>query len=194
MLLLIKFTISLGSVELLKETSLSDVQLELVETIASANDILLTLIEDVLMLVRLEHEKQQTNDKYHAKYSQVFSLGRCVRVLENIIKSYSTQFNVRFQITINEETSKTFVNANQPRIHQIISNLLTNAVKASRKNDIVELGCYALERKRTIDGVTEQDIVFKVSDHGIGIPESKQKTIFEPFSQLHNVNESIYPG
>ncbi|KAF0974837.1 hypothetical protein FDP41_006311 [Naegleria fowleri] len=189
---------SLGSVELLKETSLTDYQRDLVETIASADGILLNLIEDILTLAKIEHEKKLEEKEEivdTSKYVQEFSLGHCVKMIGNIIKSYSTQFNVNVLVKIDDVTKDIVVRANQTRIHQIISNLMTNAVKASKSGDDVELICETnCNEKKLVNGVMEQDVIFKVKDRGVGIPKEKQQVIFEPFSQLHNVNESIYPS
>ncbi|KAG2378218.1 hypothetical protein C9374_008361 [Naegleria lovaniensis] len=189
---------SLGSVELLKETTLTEYQRDLVETIASADGILLNLIEDILTLAKIEHEKKLEEKEEivdTSKYVQEFSLGHCVKMIGNIIKSYSTQFNVNVLVKIDEMTKDIVVRANQTRIHQIISNLMTNAVKASKSGDDVELICETnCNEKKLVNGVMEQDVIFKVKDRGVGIPKEKQQVIFEPFSQLHNVNESIYPS
>nr|CAG4713589.1 unnamed protein product [Naegleria fowleri] len=189
---------SLGSVELLRETPLTPIQQELIDTIAAADGILLTLIEDILTLVKLEYEqKSEKKDSSHVHSNQstkTFSLGKSVKILENIIKSYSTHFRVNFKAQIDEKTKSTVVRGNQQRIHQIITNLLTNAVKASKPNDTVELTCCLTGKPKNNNGRTQQEVTFQVSDHGCGIPKEKQRTIFEPFSQLHNLNESTYPG
>ncbi|KAG2370711.1 hypothetical protein C9374_014302 [Naegleria lovaniensis] len=193
---------SLGSVELLRETALTPIQQELVDTIASADGILLTLIEDILTLVKLEYEqKSEKNDSSSMGSSnpfrdiKTFSLGQSTKILENIIKSYAKHFRVNFKVQIDEQTKSTVVRGNQQRIHQIITNLLTNAVKASKPYDTVELTCCLSGPPKTNNGnMLQQDVTFQVMDHGCGIPKEKQRIIFEPFSQLHNVNESVYPG
>lgn len=113
--------------------------------IAAADGILLTLIEDILTLVKLEYEqKSEKKDSSHVHSNQstkTFSLGKSVKILENIIKSYSTHFRVNFKAQIDEKTKSTVVRGNQQRIHQIITNLLTNAVKVS----ILLLCCSAIQ-------------------------------------------------
>nr|CAG4715855.1 unnamed protein product [Naegleria fowleri] len=188
---------SLGSLELLRETDLTEHQRDLVDTIAASDGILLNLIEDVLTLVKIEHESQiEHHDGVvdSTKYFQEFSLGHCVKMIGKIVKSYCKQFDVGIKVQIDDNTRDVFVRANQTRIHQIISNLMTNAVKASKKGDNVELICSTVGEIRTVNGIQEQNVMFKVIDHGIGIPKSKQRTIFEPFAQLHNINERIYRG
>jgi len=86
------------------------------------------------------------------------------------------------------------VQSNRSRLHQILSNLLTNAVKVSEKNERVELTC-----KLVNDSVVNESnenvkwVCFEVKDYGAGIPHSKIDSIFEPFIQLHNTNESKVP-
>ncbi|EFC41426.1 predicted protein [Naegleria gruberi] len=186
---------SLGSVELLRETNLTEYQRELVETIASSDGILLNLIEDVLTLVKIEHEKKSDDKSSEAtKFFKIFSLNNCVKMMGNIIKSYSKQFQVNVNVSIDEQAKDLFVRANQTRIHQVISNLMTNGVKASKIGDSIDLECFVQGDERQVNGVIERDIIFKVKDNGIGIPKSKQAKIFEPFAQLHNLNQSIIPG
>jgi PAS domain S-box-containing protein len=70
------------------------------------------------------------------------------------------------------------------RLEQILSNLLSNALKFTEKGTI-ELG-YQIDRKR--------DIVFYVKDTGIGISESEAKVIFDRFRQVSSSYSKIYGG
>ncbi|KAG2378217.1 hypothetical protein C9374_008360 [Naegleria lovaniensis] len=189
---------SLGSVELLRETSLTEYQRDMVETIASADEILLNLIEDILKAAKNEHEKKVGHVEETTKTMkncQEFSLGYCVKTIGNIIKSYASPFNVSVVVKIDDQLKDMVVRGNLTRIHQILANLLTNAVKASKCGGTVQLICdVELHDKSASAVTTEQTIVFTVIDHGVGIPKDKQHKIFEPFTQLHNVNETVYKG
>ena len=190
---------SLGSVELLRETELTEYQRDLVDTIASADEILLNLIEDILRVAKSEHQKRfgrQEELQKEKKNLQEFSLGYCVKTIENIIKSYAKPFQVQLEVNIDDTCKNLKVRGNLTRIHQVLANLLTNAVKASKPGDKVQLLCSTdLEEQRTLTSrIEEQTVVFKVIDHGVGIPQEKQKEIFKPFTQLHNVNESVFKG
>ncbi|EFC46373.1 predicted protein [Naegleria gruberi] len=182
---------SLGSVELLRETNLTCEQRELVETIASSDGILLNLIEDILTVARFEHEKKEN---FKNTIVNVFNLGKCIQLIGAIINSYSKHFNVKLEILMDSITQNLNVRTSQTRIHQILSNLLTNAIKASKNGQTVNLICKANGEPQTNHGILQQEIEFKVIDLGSGIPKNKQREIFAPFSQLHNVNENIYPG
>lgn len=187
----------MGSIDLLRETPLNDHQKNLVDTIESAGGILLNLIEDVLTLVRIDHESKSAKGEVNQQQrpsTQQFTLAHCTKIMENIMNSYSTQFDVKIDVHINAEAKGTIVRGNLPRIHQVISNLLTNAVKASKRGGSVELYCTLKDIEESMNCVPLQNVEFKIVDTGIGIPKSKHATIFEPFTQLHNLNESIYPS
>ena len=177
----------MGSLELLKETELTTKQTELVDTISSANSVLLLLIEDILQLVKVEFESKKENNS--EPDFQPFYLGESLKSLKNIVMGYASNFSVHLDFNIEEAIHQTVVNSNRSKLHQILSNLLTNAIKASKKEGKVELQCKVLED--TFDDRTS--IQFTVRDYGSGIPKSKVHEIFEPFVQLHNTNESKVP-
>ncbi|KAL9645458.1 hypothetical protein ABK040_002655 [Willaertia magna] len=218
---------TLGSVELLKETKLSKEQNEHVETIESSNNILLSLIEDILLFSKLEHERSlhiyygknfegdKTTKEYFENKIQTFNLDQSLRLMHSIIKNYASRFKVNVVVDIEEKACSLVVKANYVRLQQLIMNLLTNAVKASHENSNVELYCKVVDssfyRRYSTDSTISVDstgdrpsgqensddieyIQFDIVDYGIGIPKSKQKQIFEPFAQLHNLNESVSPG
>ena len=172
---------SMGSLELLRETDLNEKQVELLETIISSNSVLLLLVEDILQLLEFENKKENVK----IVYNQRFGLDECLKSLKSIMFGYASQFSVNLEFDVEEGIRHLFVESNQSRLHQILSNLLTNAVKASHKDGTVELHCNMLEGN---------NISFKVRDYGSGIPKSKIESIFEPFVQLHNVNESKVPS
>ena len=176
--------------ELLKETSLTDRQLDLVDTIISSNSVLLLLIEDILQLVKVEFENKQDSVQ-DILHSQTFGMGECLKSLKSIIIGYANQFSVELSFLWDDAVSDMYVHSNRSRLHQVLSNLLTNAVKASKKDSKVELTCKVLD---TIEpaSTTSRLVRFIVQDNGCGIPKSKIESIFEPFVQL-NTNESKVP-
>jgi len=176
---------SMGSLELLKETALSNKQSEIVDTIISSNSVLLLLIEDILQLVKIEFENKEGVKKSN---DQPICLFECLNALKNIVNGYASQFSVNLNFFIDEAIPGLYVESNRSRLHQILSNLLTNAVKASKKDSTVELHC-----KVTYSDDNSKTIQFKVLDMGCGIPKSKLEVIFEPFIQLNSNNESKVP-
>lgn len=80
--------------------------------------------------------------------------------------------------------TKEIVYADKDRLRQVITNLITNAIKYSpEKKEIIVLS----QKKGT-------SVIVSVQDFGIGVPKNAQKNIFERFYQVHENNASTYPG
>jgi PAS domain S-box-containing protein len=77
------------------------------------------------------------------------------------------------------------------RITQVINNLIINAVKFTREGE-VNLTIMIDHEATTADG--EMTLKIMVSDTGIGIRPEKQKVLFSPFSQVHNIDTDKYTG
>ena len=177
---------SMGSLELIKETELTERQTELVDNIISSTNAQLMLIEDIMQVVKIEFENSQANsDKIHRR--EKFHLGTTLQSLKNVVVGYAQQFSVSIEFQIDQAVESVTVESNQSRLYQIISNLITNAVKASKSGDKVTFTCTYMGKKNE-----EEWFSFKVMDYGCGIPKSKIESIFEPFVQLYN-NQSNIP-
>ena len=157
---------SLGSLELLKETYLSVKQNELVDMIISSNNVLLMLIEEILQLMKVEFDSRQKNATELIKANfKKFSLGECLKSLQNIVTGYSNHFSVNLKFDF-DQVNHIHVISNPSSLHQILSNLITNAIKASKRDDTVELTASVIE---TVHDETQESIVkiqFKVTDYG----------------------------
>nr|WP_253261236.1 MULTISPECIES: HAMP domain-containing sensor histidine kinase [unclassified Roseobacter] len=77
-----------------------------------------------------------------------------------------------------------WVNADPERLEQVVTNILSNAVKFSHKDGSVRL------RFEQVDGIVR----LSISDDGIGIPADKSELIFEQFSQIDSSDERSYEG
>lgn len=77
-----------------------------------------------------------------------------------------------------------WVNADPERLEQVVTNILSNAVKFSHKDGSVRL------RLEHVDGIVR----LSISDDGIGIPADKSELIFEQFSQIDSSDERSYEG
>ena len=181
---------SMGCLELLNETELNNQQKDLARTIASSIGVLLMLIEDILELNKIEFENKEGTVQ---KNNHMFSLGESLSSLKTVAQGYADQMSVYLDFDIQKEAHDMVVESNKSRLHQILSNLLTNAVKASKQHGKVELSCRILQEDGDVLETNRRRVCFKVRDYGSGIPKDKIEAIFEPFTQLHNVNESKFP-
>ena len=114
----------MGCLQLLKETEMSKKQHELVDTITYSNSISLLLVEDILRLVKIEHEKEKFESKH------VFDVGKALELLDKMVNGYAQQFNVNLIFTY-ESIKNLVVKSSQSQLLQILSNLLTNGIKVS---------------------------------------------------------------
>jgi signal transduction histidine kinase len=90
--------------------------------------------------------------------------------------------NVRLEI-VSKIKEKVFVNTDEDRLRQVITNLLNNALKFTSKGS-VELGCE----------VVDDYIQFYVKDTGIGITEELMGRIFDRFYKIEKTKNVIYGG
>ena len=176
---------SIGCLELLKETPLNEKQNDLVDTIVSSNSVLLLLIEDILQIVKIEHEIAEVPNSQNVRS---FNLYESLLSMRGIISGYASIFKVKLTFQLDEQIKNKLVLSNASKLHQILSNLLTNAVKASKPDGEVVLSCQVINRKD--DNLL---VRFNCIDHGNGIPPHLIESIFEPFVQLQNNLQSKVP-
>ena len=166
--------------DLLRETDLNESQQEIVETLANASQLALAQIEDVLDAAKIEAGRVQIE-------TRPFDLGR---LLSNCVKVIAPQGRYKgLAITTNVDSSVARWFAGDPHhLRQVLLNLLANAVKFTEHGEIT-LTCRAVST--TVDGAV---VLIEVKDTGIGIPEAKLATIFEPFAQADDSVTRVYGG
>ncbi len=133
---------------------------------------LLTLINDILDLSKLEVQKMDL-------YPQDFHLANFLGTTVDICRVKAEQKGVAFHYQPGANLP-TAVHADDKRLRQVLLNLLSNAVKFTDFGTVtfrVELAALPNESNRT------HRVCFLVKDTGIGIPEEKLATIFLPFEQ-----------
>lgn len=127
---------------------------------------LTTLLDDVLTLSRAE---TVTLDVQTELLDLYIFIGEIVNEIQQTTQKHTLTLAVIGEARL--------VHLDRKLMHQMISNLLTNAVKYSPDGGIV-----SLELNYNTDAV-----IIKVADHGIGIPESDQQHLFEVFHRAKNV-------
>lgn len=134
-----------------------------------ASNHLLTLINDILDISKVEHG--------NISLSPVrFSISDLAENLENMVLPMIRQKNIDFRFNKNNITQK-YLYADQLRINQIFINILSNSIKYTPDNGqvYVDLSEEAGDKEGFIK------LVYKVSDTGIGMSESFMKIMYEPF-------------
>ena len=143
----------------------ADTRREFVEIIQKNSDLLLRLINDILDISRLETGRL----KFSLEETEIVSL--CQSVLATT--SYGKQGGVEY--VFDSPCEQYILRTDVQRLQQILINLLSNANKFTSKGSITL--SFNVNKE-------EECVYFRVTDTGTGIPEDKQKKVFERFEKL----------
>ncbi|RUT08522.1 hypothetical protein DSM106972_016900 [Dulcicalothrix desertica PCC 7102] len=135
---------------------------------------LLTLINDILDLSKLEVQKMEL-------YSQDFHLNNFLTTTVEICRIKAEQKGVEFYYELGENLPIA-VCADDKRLRQVLLNLLSNAIKFTDFGS-VRFTVDAVENNKEQENILSTRLRFQIQDTGIGIPAEKQEAIFLPFEQ-----------
>ncbi|MBE9531311.1 MAG: MCP four helix bundle domain-containing protein, partial [Proteobacteria bacterium] len=176
----------IGFSELLKEKSfgdLNDKQLEYLDYIRSSGDNLLTLINNILDISRIEVGNMELEPD---EFSFTEILGETLSILRPLAH--------KREITINTKTSPAspIIRADRAKFKQILLNLISNAVKFNVDNGTVDIDWEIREEPSGM--VMEHVLILSVTDSGIGIDEKDISRIFKEFEQVDSSISREYDG
>lgn len=170
----------IGFTKVVMKTELSAKQKEYLTAIKMSGDSLIVLINDILDLAKVDAGKMTFE---HVPFKMALSISAMLHLFETKIQEKNLELVKEYDKRIPE------VLVGDPvRLHQIILNLVSNAVKFTSKGKIT-VGVHLVkedEEKVTIE--------FAVTDTGIGIPENKIGKIFENFQQASSGTSRLYGG
>jgi PAS domain S-box-containing protein len=170
----------IGFTKVLLKTELSAKQKEYLSAIKLSGDSLIVLINDILDLAKVDAGKMTFEE---TPFKMASSISAMLHMFETKIQEKNLELFIEYDNKIPE------VLVGDPvRLHQIILNLVSNAVKFTTKGKItVKVGL--LEEDET-----KVTIEFIVSDTGIGITDDKLVKIFENFQQASSGTARLYGG
>jgi len=170
----------IGFTKVLLKTELSAKQKEYLTAIKMSGDALIVLINDILDLAKVDSGKM-TFEKTPFKMS--LSISAMLHLFQTKIMEKNLVLVKEYDINIPDVLVGDAV-----RLHQIILNLVSNAVKFTSKGKItVSVNMLSQDDEKVT-------IEFSVSDTGIGIVESKMENIFENFQQATSGTSRLYGG
>jgi CheY-like chemotaxis protein len=162
-----------------RHQNLTPEQVKFAQTVYTSGHELLSLINEILDLSKVEAGKMPIVPKK-------FSLAEVKDYLEQTFRHVADQKNLSFEIQMGPDLpSMMFSDVN--RLQQILKNLLSNAFKFTSKGGVI----MRLVPERSERGTM---VAFAVVDSGIGIPPEKQKMIFEAFQQADGTTSRKYGG
>lgn len=163
-----------------KNTQLSPGQSESLYIINRSGEHLLKLINDVLEMAKIEADRLELT-------MAPFDLGAMVRDVTEMMQIRASEKGLWLKLDQSSEFPR-HINSDEARLRQILTNLITNAIKFTDQGGItVRLG--VLQNQRS-------NLLIDVEDTGVGIPVEDHKRIFEPFVQLgeHAINQGTGLG
>ncbi len=158
-----------GMSSLLKETPLNPEQSEYVDTLNNSSNGLLTLINDILDISKIESGALVME-------KTTFSLHQSIHTLRKTLNVKAQEKGIKLRLITDSDLHGYHI-GDPTRLNQVVTNLVGNAIKFTSKGSvdiIVEL---------VEDLKTDQVIRISIRDTGIGIPEQSMKSIFQKFSQ-----------
>ncbi len=170
----------LGMTSLLIGSDLADEQRRQVETIRDSGNLLLSLLNDILDLSKIEAGKLELE-------LIDFDLRGLVASVSDLWAPKAAAKELAFEIEIGEVVSET-LRSDPTRIHQILFNFLSNAIKFTESGGIR----VAVRQAQREHGLVET--VFEVRDTGEGIAPEKFNLLFRKFTQADSSITRRYDG
>src|SRR5262249_35534995 len=164
-------------------------QVQFAETIHSSGADLLSLINDILDLSKIE------SGMMGIEVSEV-SIAEITGQLERSFHQVAQDKSLEFSVEVSEPLKESLQTYDK-RLQQILMNLLSNAFKFTHEGKIVlRVEPAPIGEFYYLDSLNraKEVVSFAVTDTGIGIPADKQRIIFEPFQQADGTTTRKYGG
>jgi len=170
----------MGMNELLQETSLSDEQQELVSAVKDSGQSLLSIVNDLLDLSKIEAGKMTLES---SACNPIAIIHDCLQVV-----TVSANHKGLLLKTGIDARVPSYLLGDSVRIHQVLLNLVSNAVKFTTSGSVTVRAAIDAEDDHFVT------VRFVVDDTGIGLSESEQRCLFVPFSQVDVSSTRRYGG
>jgi CheY-like chemotaxis protein len=158
-----------------KSPKLTEQEKEDIAIIKQSGLHLLTLINDILDISKIEAGKMEI-------IPEKFDFLLFLKLIIEIARNSSVVKNINFKYQLSSELPL-IVKTDEKRLRQILLNLLGNAIKFTATGE-VKLIVNLISQERKNDSLSITKIKFEVIDTGVGIPPEKLASIFLPFEQV----------
>ena len=158
----------------------NDKNKEYIESLKFSGNHLLSLINNVLELNKIESEQLAIEE---INFNLNTLITNIIDSLEYALRDSNNKIQLKYDKTISNQLV-----GDSLKLSQILINLISNAVKFTKNGTIV------IEIKQVKFDDDKEEVYFAVKDDGIGIPKEKQKNIFEDFYQERSRNDNSYKG
>ena len=171
-----------GFTKFLSSTTLDEEQKEFVQIIRKSSEDLLTIINDILDISKIENGSISLEEVYFNPMEE----------FENVIESYAanaSKKDIDFSLWIDPNFSSLLLRSDPGKIKQVLINLISNAVKFTKNKGAIDV---IIEKIST----SNEDITvkFTVKDTGVGISKEQEDKVFEAFTQADISTSRKYGG
>jgi PAS domain S-box-containing protein len=170
----------IGMADLALDTDLDPEQLEYVKGIKSSSESMMSLINDILDFTKVEAKKVELETTNFDLQDYIFDT-----LAPLALQAHKKKLELMCDIPASIDYE---VIGDPGRLGQILTNLVGNAIKFTKEGEVI---LSVEEESKTEEKV---DLLFTVTDTGIGISESKQQVIFEVFTQADGSMTRKYGG
>ncbi len=171
----------IGLASILVNTPLSDKQMEFITTLQQSADSLLSLINDMLDISKIE-------DNHMELECVPFNLREMIQDVMGMMSVKANEKHLALELHYLTETENMFI-GDPLRLKQVIINLVNNAVKfTSRGSVTVMIVSQPAQQPRM------RDVTIQIMDTGIGVPQEKLAIIFDKFTQADSSTSRKYGG
>src|SRR5688572_2496236 len=158
-----------GFTKVVLKTELTEKQKEYINAIKISGDALIVLINDILDLAKVDAGKMT--------FEQIpFKLSASIYAMLHLFETKIREKNLELKREYDNSIPEVLV-GDPVRLHQVILNLVSNAIKFTSEGSIT------VSVKMVEEDARQATLEFSVSDTGIGIPEDKMESIFDNFQQ-----------
>ncbi|MGK7915858.1 MAG: ATP-binding protein, partial [Prochloraceae cyanobacterium] len=175
----------LGFTQLMsRDSSLNREQQENLGIISRSGDYLLSLINDVLDMSKIEAGRI-------ALSQNSFDLYRLADIIEEMLQFKAQSKGLQFQIQIDPEVPQ-YLRSDERKLRQVLLNILNNAIKFTQEGSVTlrASAFFEPEAKQRTNGEGQVTIYFEVEDTGPGIGPEELNILFNPFVQTETGRQS----
>ncbi len=170
----------IGMTGLLADTELSTLQRDFVDTVKISGENLLTLINEILDFSKLEAHEMELEELD-------FDLSTSVEEVTDLLAMLAQAKGLELASLVHHNVP-TYLCGDVSRLRQILTNLVSNAIKFTSEGEVIVKVSLKAETESTAT------IEFRIIDTGIGISPTAQKKLFQPFTQVDASTTRKYGG
>lgn len=169
----------IGMADLLIDTELTQAQQQYVDIFRKSGESLLAIINAILDLSKIESGQM-------VLVSESFNLRKLIENSSDVFALSAQRKGLEFMYDLSPDLP-TYVIGDADRLRQILTNIVGNAIKFTKKGEITV-------KAYPYSGSRSGNIIFSIEDTGIGIPPHKMEQIFDEFIQADSSTTKQYGG